>query len=100
MGYQAQAIDVANALSQARNITGSLAGQIAIWRPDTGWSVWANPMAMPILLEPLRVDNAIEVAGSYASARPQFFALALLALVLMAAAVSSWSLVRSREVKE
>lgn len=100
MGYQAQAIDVANALSQARNITGSLAGQIAIWRPDTGWSVWANPMATPILLEPLRVDNAIEVAGSYASARPQFFALALLALVLMAAAVSSWSLVRSREVKE
>lgn len=97
MGQNAQAIEVAGAVRAALDNSSRLSGQIAIWRPETGWAAWSDPTAFPILLEPLRLANLPAVTGSYASARPVHFAIGMLLLVMIAAVTASSALYVSRE---
>ncbi|MAC78244.1 MAG: cellulose synthase catalytic subunit (UDP-forming) [Rhodobacteraceae bacterium] len=97
MGARATPASVVAAVTEARAENARLDGHVAIWRPGTGWSVWADQSRLPVLRERIRPSNIHAIIGSYFSARPQIFVLAVLAFAALAAAIAVVGLLRTRE---
>ena len=79
---------IAAAIARARLSGVGPMGQIAVLDRDGHWHSWASPDRRPVLREPLSVGNVRAVLGNFASAAPLWFALAMIALVLVAAAAA------------
>jgi len=99
VGEDASLPDALEALHIAMQTPARMNGHFAVYRPDVGWQVWADKSRLPELIEPLRLDNAGRVVGTYAGARPREFALLLIIAAAITAVCATLSLLASRRNK-
>lgn len=97
MGKFADPARIAGAVAEARAENARLDGHVAIWRPNSGWTVWVDRSRLPVLHEAIRADNIHAIVGGYLSARPQYFVLGLLAITLLVTFIAVVGLLRTRE---
>ncbi|NRB36495.1 MAG: cellulose biosynthesis cyclic di-GMP-binding regulatory protein BcsB [Rhodobacteraceae bacterium] len=99
IGEDASLPDALEALHVAMQTPARMNGHFAIYRPNSGWQVWADRTRLPELMEPLSLDNAGRVVGTYAGARPREFALLLIIAASITALCATVSLLASRRNK-
>ncbi|SPJ25961.1 cellulose biosynthesis cyclic di-GMP-binding regulatory protein BcsB [Palleronia abyssalis] len=87
---------VFSALGRAMVSDVPLGGQVALLDWEGNWASWADRTRLPVLTGKMSWGNLRAVIGNYASARPLYFALALMALTLVSAMIARGVILQSR----
>ena len=95
-GREADAGAIAAAIARARLYGVGPMGQVAVLDRQGNWHSWSSPDRRPVLREPVSFGNVRSVLGNFASAAPLWFAVAMIALVLAAAAAALALIVSTR----
>ncbi len=93
---QADPVEVAANLAQARLSATGPTGRFALLTNDDQWDSWHDRTYPPKLEEPLSFRNFREVAGNYASWSPLYFVLVLFGLTIVSVCLALAFVVTTR----
>ncbi len=87
-GPQADMGQVARAIAAGREAPDGPRGQISVLRADGTWASWTSADQVPVLNEPLTLNNLRSVLGNYASWLPLSFVGLILAMAWVSGIVA------------